>query len=186
MLLGFAIEGFILSGMLMQIIPLLTVLGLGGGTVLVTSLFGPAQVLSRLTNMLLGKQLSSSRLAVIAAALLPLGIAVLAITAPGLGGAVAFAVLFGLGSGLTSIVSGALPLQLLGRDRYGTRLGWLSAARQLASAVAPFVLALLVGAFGAAAALWALAAIGGAAIALFTLIALLVRPAEPIGVSDSA
>ena len=177
MMVGFAIEGFILSAVLMQIIPLLTGLGLGAGTLLVTSLFGPAQVLSRLTNMLLGRNLLSTRVAIIAAVLLPLGAAVLALTAPSLTGAVIFAVLFGLGSGLISIVSGALPLQLLGRDGYGTKLGWLSSARQIASAIAPFCLALMMGIFGVAGALWAIASLGIASVATFAAIALLPRGA---------
>ncbi len=129
MLLGFAIEGFILSAVLMQIVPLLGGLGLSGNMLLITSLFGPAQVLSRLTNMVLGRNLPSTGLAIIAAALPPLAVAVVALTAPSLIGAVLFAVLFGLGSGLTSIVAGALPLHLLGRENYGSRLGWLSSAR---------------------------------------------------------
>ena len=57
-------------------------LGLGASSVLVTSLFGPAQVLSRLVNMLFGKDLLSSWLAVIAAALLPTGLLVLALAVP--------------------------------------------------------------------------------------------------------
>jgi MFS family permease len=175
MLLGFAIEGFILSAVLMQIIPLLNGLGLGGGTLLVTSLFGPAQVLSRLANMVIGANLLSTRVAIIAAVLLPLGAATLALTAPSLAGAVIFAVLFGLGSGLISIVSGALPLQLLGRENYGARLGWLSSARQIASAIAPFCLALLMGLFGIAGALWVVASLGIVAVATFAAIALLPR-----------
>lgn len=175
MLLGFAIEGFILSAVLMQINPLLTGLGLGASMLLVTSLFGPAQVLSRLTNMVLGRNLLASRVAIIAAVLLPLGALVLAATAPSLPGAVLFAALFGLGSGLISIVSGSLPLQLMGRERYGAKLGWLSSARQITSAVAPFCLALLIGALGVPGALWAVAALGVLSVSAFVLIALLPR-----------
>jgi MFS family permease len=119
MMVGFAIEGFILSAVLMQIIPLLAGLGLGGGTLLVTSLFGPAQVLSRLTNMVLGRNLLPTRVAIVAAVLLPLGAATLALTAPSLAGAVTFAVLFGLGSGLISIVSPGR--QLLPSRRFAWR-----------------------------------------------------------------
>ena len=36
-----------------------------------------------------------------------------------------------------------MPLELFGRDAYGARLGWASAARQLTSAFAPFALALM-------------------------------------------
>lgn len=175
MMLGFAVEGFILSAVLMQIVPLLTDLGLGGEMLLVTSLFGPAQVLSRLTNMVLGKNLLSTRVAIISSTLLPLGALVLALTAPSLLGAVLFAILFGLGSGLTSIVAGALPLQLLGREGYGAKLGWLGSARQIASAVAPFCLALLMTTFGTPGALMAVVLFGVAAIAIFSAIASLPR-----------
>jgi MFS family permease len=175
MMLGFALEGLVLSAILMQIIPLLTALDLGSGALLVTSVFGPAQVLSRLVNMLLGRNLPSTRLAIIAAALLPLGILVLILTAPSLAGAVLFALLFGLGSGLTSITAGLLPLQLLGREKYGSRLGWLSSARQVASALAPFLMALMMGAFGTGGALWSLVALGVVSVLIFVLVALLPR-----------
>ncbi|WP_421762344.1 arsenite efflux MFS transporter ArsK [Devosia sp.] len=186
MLCGFAIEGFVLSGVLLQVMPLLTALGLGASSVLVTSLFGPAQVLSRLVNMLFGKDLLSSWLAVIAAALLPTGLLVLTLTAPTLAGGVAFAILFGLGSGLTSIVSGALPLQLLGRERYGARLGWLSSARQVASAVAPFVFAVLIGAMGVPLTLWVVVGTGVAGIAVFFAIALLAGVKRPARLPTAA
>jgi MFS family permease len=190
MMVGFAVEGFIMSAILMQIIPLLTGLGLESNMLLVTTLFGPAQVLSRLTNMILGKNLLSSRLAVIASILLPLGMATVALTAPSLIGAVLFAIFFGLGSGLTSIVAGSLPLQLLGRDKYGTRLGWLSSGRQIASAVSPFCLALLMSMLGVSGALWAMSALGLVSIATFVAIVLLphataAKPAvEPVAATS--
>jgi len=187
MIVGFAVEGFIISATLMQIIPLLSGLGLHGNMWLVTTLFGPAQVLSRLTNMVLGKNLLSSRLAVIAAILLPLGLATVALTAPSLIGAVLFAILFGLGSGLISIVSGSLPLQLLGRENYGSRLGWISSARQIASAVSPFCLALLMSGLGVAGAVWAMSGLGLVAVTAFAAIAMLPRatvPARPVADDD--
>jgi MFS family permease len=174
MMAGFAIEGLVLSGVLLQIMPIIQGLSLGAGALVITTLFGPAQVLSRLVNMLVGRDLRATWLAVIAAALLPAGLAVLLATAPSLPGAVVFAVLFGLGSGLTSIVSGALPLYLLGRDRYGARLGWLSSARQVASAVAPFLLAVVMGALGVGGALWVFVALGLVAVSVFVAVEALV------------
>lgn len=170
MMAGFAIVGFMLSGVLLQIMPILNGLSLGASALVVTTLFGPAQVLSRLVNMLLGRDLKATWLAVIAAALLPAGLAVMALTAPSLPGAVVFAILFGLGSGLTSIVSGALPLYLLGRDRYGARLGWLSSARQVASAIAPFLLAVAMGSFGIGGALWVSIGLGLVAVGVFVAV----------------
>lgn len=183
MMLGFAIEGFILTAVLMQIIPLLVGLGLESNMLLITSLFGPAQVLSRLANMALGKNLLSTRLAIIAAALPPLAVAVVALTAPSLMGSVLFAVLFGLGSGLTSIVAGSLPLQLLGREKYGSRLGWLSSARQVASAISPFCLALMIAAFGITGALWVVSVLG--VISTLTFVAIAMLPRGPATVSET-
>jgi MFS family permease len=184
LLVGFAIEGFILAGILMHIVPILGTLGLGASAILVTTLFGPAQVASRLINMLFGRSLRQTHLGIIAALLLPLGVAVLALTAPSVPGALLFALLFGLGSGLTSIVSGSLPLELFGRERYGARLGWLSSARQIASAVAPFALALVMTTTGTAISLWIVALSGAGSIAAFTAVAILAR--RPTAVTQLA
>jgi MFS family permease len=167
---GFALGGLVLSGVLLQIMPLLQGLSLGAGALIITTLFGPAQVLSRLVNMLLGRDLPPTWLAVIAASLPPAGLAVLVTTAPSLAGAVVFAILFGLGSGLTSIVAGVLPLYLLGRERYGARLGWLSSARQIASAIAPFLLAVAMGSLGIGGALWVSVGLGLVAVGLFVAV----------------
>ncbi|MDP1092215.1 MFS transporter, partial [Klebsiella pneumoniae] len=85
--------------------------------------------------------LSPVVLAVIAATLMPLGLLVLALTAPSVAGAMAFAILFGLGNGLLSIVSGTLPLHLFGSEGYGRLQGRVNSARLVVSAVAPFALA---------------------------------------------
>ncbi|MEO7221680.1 MAG: arsenite efflux MFS transporter ArsK [Devosia sp.] len=168
---GFAVEGFTLSGILMHIAPMLDTLGLGGTGIIITTLFGPAQVLSRLVNMMFGAGLRQVHLAIITSMLPPLAVAVLATTAPSAIGGVAFAILLGLGSGLTSIISGSLPLELYGRNRYGTRLGWLSSSRQIASAVAPFILALGMTSVGITMSLAGVVALGIAGVAIFALVA---------------
>jgi predicted MFS family arabinose efflux permease len=175
MLAGFAIEGFVLSSVLVHMVPLTAALGFGAAGVFVTTLFGPAQVLSRLTNMVFGGRLAQTRLAVIAACLLPVGLGVLLLTSPMLAGGLAFVILFGLGSGLTSIVGGTLPLELFGRQGYGARLGWVSAARQLSSSVAPFGLSLMMALGGTAAALGWLAAVGALGLLAFAAVAFMCR-----------
>ncbi|PLP59124.1 MFS transporter [Mesorhizobium loti] len=163
---GFALEGFVLSAVLIHMVPLLTTVGLGASAVLVGTVFGPSQVFSRFTNMVFGKAVSPLFLAVISASLLVAGMAVLLASAPSFIGAVAFAILFGLGAGLTSIVQGSLPLHLFGSDGYGALLGKISAARLLASAVAPFVFAFLLGQAGTWSALCAAIALAiGAGVA---------------------
>jgi hypothetical protein len=169
LLLGaFALLGFVSSAVTVHMLPMLAALGLGSAGVVVTTLFGPAQVLSRLVNMQFGRGLSQPMLAIVAAGLLPLGLAVLVMSAPSAAGAVAFAVLFGLGNGLSSIVSGTLPLVLFGADGYGARLGWLSSARLMASALAPFVFAAVASAWSTKNAVVLVAGTACAAVLLFS------------------
>jgi hypothetical protein len=175
MLAGFAIEGFVLSAILLHMVPLLSVLGLGTAGVMVSALFGPSQVASRLINMVFGGKLPQTLLAVIAASLLAVGLLTLVLTTPAIAGVAAFAILFGLGSGLTSIVGGTLPLELFGRAGYGARLGWVSAARQFSSSFAPFIFALMMAQWSIGISLWALVGIGSAGTITFAVIALMHR-----------
>jgi MFS family permease len=171
MLAGFAIEGFVLSAILIHMVPLTAALGLGATGLFVSTMFGPAQVASRLINMLFGGRLAQTQLAVLAALLLASGLCVLLMTTPWAPGAFLFVVLFGLGSGLTSIVGGTLPLELFGRKGYGARLGWVSAARQFTSAFAPFAFALMMARTSVTSALWMLAAAGASGVVAFLAIA---------------
>ncbi|GGA48027.1 arsenite efflux MFS transporter ArsK [Pelagibacterium lentulum] len=140
---GFALQGFVLSALLLHMVPLLTALGLGAAGVAAATLFGPAQVASRLINMIFGGRLPQTVLAILAAFLLIASLTTLLTTTPAIAGIVLFVVLFGLGSGLISIVSGTLPLEAFGSGTYGHHVGMLTAARQFSSAFAPFIFALL-------------------------------------------
>jgi MFS family permease len=172
MLAGFAVEGFVLSAVLVHMVPLTAAVGLGAAGVFVASLFGPSQVASRLINMLFGGGVPQTWLALGATASLALGLAVLLMTAPSIPGAIVFAVLFGLGSGLMSIVGGTLPLELFGRAGYGAHVGWITAARQFSTAFAPFGLTFIMAGVGVFQALWFNVLIGLIGIAAFAGIAL--------------
>ncbi|MBN9335465.1 arsenite efflux MFS transporter ArsK [Devosia sp.] len=165
--LGFSLAGFVSAATLFHIVPMLGLLGLGGSGVLVATLFGPAQVASRLINMAFGKDLPPPMLAVISAVLMPAALAVLALTAPAIAGAVAFAIIFGLGSGLFSIVSGTLPLALFGKQGFGRRLGWIGMGRLGVSAIAPFALSVALGSMGPKPSVWLLTAAGLSCVAVF-------------------
>jgi predicted MFS family arabinose efflux permease len=169
-LAGFAMEGFVLAAVTLQMVPLLLALKLDAHMVLVSTLFGPAQVLARLVNMVFGGRLRPTSLAIIAAASLPLALLLLVLTSPALAGAIGFAILFGLGSGLTSIVAGALPLFLFGRYNYGARQGQISAARQVAAAAAPFAMALAISQYGAGGAVWIWAALAVLPVVCFAVV----------------
>lgn len=158
--LGFALSGFALSAILAQMVPLLTAVGLGASALLVSTLFGPAQVLVRFVNLTLGAARHPIGASLLALALLPASIAVLALGAPMVAAAVLFAVMFGFASGLKSIVQGSLPLALFGAGGYGARLGVMASVRQLLASVAPFTLAFLIQAIGVGPALWIVGTVG--------------------------
>ncbi len=164
---AFAILGFTLASILAHMVPMLATLGLGTAAVVIGSLFGPAQVLSRLINMIFGTSLSPPVLAVISAALMVLGILILGITGSSLLGAIAFAVCVGLGSGINSIAQGSLPLYLFGSDGYGLITGKMAAARLATGAAAPFAFAAAMERFGISASLFLTAGLGMVGVVAF-------------------
>ncbi|MFK4810319.1 arsenite efflux MFS transporter ArsK [Devosia sp. ZW T5_3] len=165
--LGFSLAGFISAAILFHIVPMLASLGLGNAGVLVASLLGPAQVASRLINMTLGKELPATVLSIISASMMPLALTILALTAPSIAGGIGFAVIFGMGTGLFSIVSGTLPLALFGKAGFGRRLGWISLGRLALSAIAPVTLSVALGAVGPKPSIWVLAVAGLGCVAVF-------------------
>jgi len=105
------------------------------------ALVGPAQVLSRLVEFGLFRNLHpviSARLAVI---LHPIGAASLAVF--GAPAAAVFTILHGAGNGLLTIARGTLPLALFGSTGYGLRQGLLGAPARLAQATSPFLFGLV-------------------------------------------
>lgn len=175
MLAGIGLQSFLISALLFHMLPVLTALGLGASAVMVSTLFGPAQVLSRFTNMMLGRNLPALQLALITSGILPLAVVILALTRPSSPGAMLFAVVFGLGSGLSSIVIGTLPLVLFGSQGYGTRQGHVTLVRLGLSAAAPFSLAALMQATGPDLVLWSLIGLGLLAFIFFLALARLGR-----------
>jgi hypothetical protein len=178
MVTGFALESFVNAALLVHMVPVLSGLGLGAMAVVVGTLFGPSQVLSRFTNMVFGGGLSQLTLALISAVLLPAALFILIVTAPSVPGALAFAVVFGLGSGLSSIVQGTLPLALFGSEGYGKRQGQVLSIRLIISSTAPFVLALMMENIGVSWSLTVAAVVGTIAVLTFVAIGRLVQLAH--------
>lgn len=114
-------------------------------------------------------------LAVIAAVLMPIGVVILLSTIPWFAGAVLFAICMGLGSGLTSIVGGTLPLELFGRNGYGSRLGWCTSAKQITSAIAPVLMSMSMAGIGVHGSLWVVTGAGLAGAGAFALIPFVLR-----------
>ncbi|MCD2175845.1 arsenite efflux MFS transporter ArsK [Rhizobium sp. C4] len=176
--IAFALSGFSLSSILIHMVPMLGALGLGVAAVTVSALFGPAQVASRLVNMIFGERLPPTGLAMLSSALIALGGILLAITDGNLVGAVVFALCVGLGSGIGSIAQGSVPLHLFGSQGYGAIAGRMTAARLVASAAAPAVFALGMERLGIPVSLFLNAALGLLGMACFALVGRARRPLE--------
>jgi MFS family permease len=110
------------------------------------ALVGPAQVAARLVEFIMLRRIHPLVSARIAAALHPLGAAVLAVV--GAAGAAPFAILYGAGNGLLTIARGTVPLALFGPNAYGERTGLIGAPARAAQAVAPLLFGLLLGRLG--------------------------------------
>ena len=135
--------------------------------VAVGALIGPAQVGARLLEFgLLGRlhPLLSARLA---AAMHPVGVAVLAGFGPA--AAAVFGILHGAGNGILTIAKGTLPLVLFGPQGYGHRQGVLMVPARIAQAMSPWLFGLALDAWGAGA-LMLSASIGVAALGALMLL----------------
>src|SRR6185437_3584615 len=140
------------------------------------ALVGPAQVAARLAEFALLRRVHPLVSARVAAALHPVGAAVLAVV--GSAAAPVFVILYGAGNGLLTIARGTVPLALFGPIRYGERTGLLGAPARVAQAFAPLLFGLLLDRLGVAvisvSAALCLAALGA-------LLCLRTRPASTSG-----
>jgi len=157
---SFALSGVLTAAVTVHLVPVLQALELGTSAYLVAMLMGPAQVLIRLVDALFWRALHPLTVALVSAAALPAAILMLLLPVdPVLAGA-GFAMLFGLGAGLSSIVRGSVPLALFGAAGYGARLGRLAAIRTVLGAGAPFLFAAGLEGFGPTTALAAALLVG--------------------------
>jgi MFS family permease len=141
LLAGFAANAFVISAVHLHLIGLLSALGLGASSALVGALLGPAQVAARVVEFATARNVSIHAASLAAVLALPLALAILMAGAPLLFAALAFAIIFGAGQGLSYIVRGVLPLELFGRRGYGATTGRINSARLFVAAAAPFLTA---------------------------------------------
>lgn len=172
-LLGISLAsgGFVLSAIGASLLILLDDIGFATATATIAaSCIGPSQVAARLFEYARRSHFSPPMTAIIAASAMVLGLALLGVTLLALVPAFlfAFAVMYGVGQGLTSIVRGMLPLHYFGPEGYGRRTGTLSGFRMVLSASAPFTIIFLNERLGTATAIGCLVA-----LSLLSLILLL-------------
>lgn len=169
-ILGFAANAFVISSVHLHLIGLLEAIGLAASAAIIGALIGPSQVAGRLIEFILAERLSILAVTIFSALALPLALLVLVWTAPWTVGAILFAVLFGLGQGLSYIARGVFPLELFGTRGYGALSGRINGARLIASAAAPFVTAAIFEQRGVMLAIAAIVVAGLASVAAFLAI----------------
>ncbi|QEE46102.1 MFS transporter [Rhizobium sp. WL3] len=170
---AFAAGGFVVSAVGATLLVLMRDLGYATAmATLAGSLIGPSQVTARLIEYARRNLFSPPLTAIIAAVAMALGLFMLAgaLVQPTVTFAIAFAVFYGAGQGLTSIVRGVLPLHYFGVAGYGRTMGTLASTRIIASAIAPVSVIWLNETVGPHAAIAALA--GMACIAVLATLAL--------------
>lgn len=170
---AFAAGGFVVSAVGATLLVLMRDLGYATAmATLAGSLIGPSQVTARLIEYARRNLFTPPLTAIIAALAMALGLFALAgaLIQPFAAFAIAFAVFYGAGQGLTSIVRGVLPLHYFGAAGYGRTMGTLASTRIVASAIAPVSVIWLNDTVGPSAALAALA--GMACLAVLATLAL--------------
>jgi hypothetical protein len=144
-----ALTSFLNSGMSAHMIAILGGLGMAAGlAVWIATLRGIGQSSARLCEVLSGSRLHPLRLAVLATALLPIAFVAGLFSGRLVAASIAFALLYGAGNGLVTIVRGTLPLALFEAADYGSLVGRLLAPSFILAAAAPLAYALVIEHFG--------------------------------------
>jgi MFS family permease len=139
---AFTVNALVFSGMSVHLLAMLGAKGLSPiQAAALGALVGPMQVLGRLAEMSLGQRIAPSRVGTIAMALLPTSLFVLVAAATSTWTFVLFALLFGAGNGVMTIVRGTVPIELYGRQHYGAINGAMAAPVLIAKAAGPLVAA---------------------------------------------
>jgi len=134
-----------------------------GSSVLVASLIGPMQVFGRLIITAFQAKLQHKWIAYGCFVLMGSAMVLLYLSNVGLGIAVCFAVVFGSGYGMVSIIRPVIARDLLGDESFGAKSGLLAFFYLLGSAAAPYAGSLVWSAGGydlLIAVLWVLAFVG--------------------------
>jgi MFS family permease len=139
---AFTAYAFVPSGLSAHLLAIFGRAGIDSATVvLIGALFGPAQVIARVTELAFGRDIHPLLVGRAAVALLVLAFALLALFGISVPLAAAFALMFGAANGLVTITRGALPLALFGADGYGALMGRISGFWLAMQAAAPLVMA---------------------------------------------
>lgn len=141
---AFSAQSFLFTAITFHMIPLLQEKGLRLDLIVVAlALIGPSQTLGRFA-LFLGPRTSARTLGRMVAPLLPLSTMLLFVVAPyGLAGLAVFALAFGVGNGIMTIVRATGLAEILGTRGYGAIAGALNLVLMVPRTAAPLALAAL-------------------------------------------
>lgn len=167
--IAYSFNAFNMAALLVHLLFLLQARGLSlEQAVMVGTVIGPCQVMVRLSDVIMGGRIKPFTLGMIATSLVAAGVLVLAFSGASMAAGVCFAVLFGMGNGLQTIVRGLVIGEIFGASSYGEWLGRMSRYVFVVHAFAPFVLSALIGAgLGYANAPWVLVAVTLSAVVAY-------------------
>ena len=152
--MSFAANGFFTWGFALTIIILFEASGLDHASALTAAAFiGIAQWAGRMVDFLGGRRWSGFATGLAASALFPLSFVVLLLSGSFVG-AMVFATLYGVASGITAVTRATLPLQIFPAGAYARAAAQLAVPLNLSFAAAPPVFAAIMTSAGPHAALW--------------------------------
>jgi MFS family permease len=171
--LAFTGNSLVFSATQVHMMPMLQAKDLSAASAaLIGAMIGPMQVTGRVLEFAFAGRVAPSTVGIVAMVLLPLSLALLVVAGVAWPLLVAFAAVYGIGNGVMTIVRGAIPVELFGRDAYGAVNGAMATPVVLAKAAGPMVAALLLASLGSYdAALGMLIAIGAASALVFAVAA---------------
>jgi predicted MFS family arabinose efflux permease len=138
---AFASYAFVPSALSAQLLAIFERFGLSPATVVVIGmLFGPAQVLARIGELILARRTHPLWVARFAISLLVAAFVVLLLLHFSVPVAAAFAVMYGMANGLMTIARGTVPLTLFGAAGYGRLVGRIAGPFLVVQAMAPVVM----------------------------------------------
>jgi MFS family permease len=139
---AFTVNAFVFSAMSVHLLAMMVAKGFSATqAATLGALIGPMQVLGRLSEMSVGQRLAPSSVGAIAMSLLPASVLLFVFAGDSTWSFIIFAVLYGAGNGVMTIVRGTVPVELYGRDHYGAVNGAMAAPVLIAKAVGPLAAA---------------------------------------------
>jgi MFS family permease len=171
---AFAAYAFVPSGLSAHLLAIFKRAGIDAVTVVtIGALFGPAQVLARICELLFARGVHPLVVARFAVGILLTAFALTASLGVSPLVAASFMVMFGMANGLITIARGAVPLVLFGPVGYGATIGRIAGPWLVMQAIAPLVLAFVIERTSDPA---ALAMVAGLALVSFVCLAMLRAP----------